>query len=112
MRGASTLGPKTDAGGPKNVGIIERRADGRPRYAGPLNALTNELDKLGYRSFRLRWTLTVTEPRLTNPNSAPVSAIGPRGRSRRGALNIIVKHARERLGGLRKGDHIIMDERV
>jgi hypothetical protein len=75
--------------------VIERRTDGRPRQAEPLDAFADELDKLGYRSFRLWWTQTVAELRQSNSSTAPVSASVLAAALVDGALTFIVKHARK-----------------
>ena len=74
--------------------IIERRTDGRPKHAEPLDAFTDELDKLGYGPFRLWWKQTVAELRQTDPNLAPVSASVLAAALVEGALTFIVKHGR------------------
>lgn len=76
--------------------VIERRTDGRPKHAEPLDAFTDELDKLGYRPFRLWWMRTVAELRHTDPNSAPVSSSVLAAALVEGALTFIVNHARKR----------------
>ena len=53
--------------------IVERRSDGRPKHAEPLDAFADELDKLSYGSFRLWWRQAVAELRQADPNAAPVS---------------------------------------
>ncbi|QXX74349.1 hypothetical protein [Methylovirgula sp. HY1] len=76
--------------------IIGRRTDGRPAHAEPLDAFADELEKLGYRPFRLWWTRTIAELRLTDPNSAPVSASVLAAALVEGGLTFIVDHARKR----------------
>jgi hypothetical protein len=76
--------------------VVERRTDGRPKHAEPLDAFAEELDKLGYSRFRLWWTLTVAELQQINPNSAPVSASVLAAALVEGALTLIVSHARKR----------------
>jgi hypothetical protein len=78
--------------------VIERRTDGRPKHVEPLDAFAEELDKLGYKPFRLWWTQTVAELRHTNPIAAPVSASVLAAALVEGALTFVVKHARQ--GGL------------
>ena len=84
--------------------VIGRRTDGRPIHAEPLDAFADELDKLGYRQFRLWWTQTVAELRHTNPNSAPLSASVLAAALVEGALTFMVKHARE-LGHFQSKDY-------
>jgi hypothetical protein len=76
--------------------VIERRTDGRPKYAEPLDAFADEFDKLGYGKFRLWWTQTVAELRQTNPNAAPVSASVLAAALVEGSLTFVVKHARQK----------------
>ena len=75
--------------------IIERRTDGRPQHIEPLDAFADELDKLGYHPFRLWWKQTVSEMRLTDPSSAPVSTSVLAAALVEGALTFIVNHARK-----------------
>jgi hypothetical protein len=74
--------------------VIARRADGRPRHAEPLDAFADELERLGYGPFRLWWTQTVSELKLSNPSSTPVAAAVLAAALVEGALTFIVKHAR------------------
>jgi hypothetical protein len=74
--------------------IIGRRADGRPRYAEPLDAFADELEKLGYREFRMWWIQTVSELKLCSPSSTPVAVAVLAAALVEGALTFIVKHAR------------------
>jgi hypothetical protein len=76
--------------------VIERRNDGRPKHAEPLEEFADEIDKLGYRPFRVWWMRTVAELRHTNTSSAPVSASVLAAALVEDALTFIVKHARER----------------
>jgi len=75
--------------------VIERRADGRPKHAEPLDAFADAMDRLGYGPFRLWWTQIVTELRHSNPQSAPVSVLVLAAALVEGALTFVVKHARE-----------------
>jgi hypothetical protein len=75
--------------------VVERPGDGRPPRAEPLDAFADELDKLGYRQFRLWWTQTVAELRVTDPSAGPVSASVLAAALVEGALTFIVKHARK-----------------
>ncbi len=76
--------------------VIDRRTDGRPMHAEPLDAFADELDKLGYGNFRLWWVQAVAELRQTNPNSAPVSASVLAAALVEGSLTFVVKHARKK----------------
>ncbi len=75
--------------------VIERRIDGRPKHAEPLDAFADELDKLGYRPFRLWWMQMVAEMRHTDPNSAPISASVLAAALVEGALTFTVNYARK-----------------
>lgn len=75
--------------------VIARRSDGRPARAEPLDAFAEQLEVLGYRPFRLWWTQTVSELRLLDPSSAPVSASVLAAALVEGALTFIVAHARK-----------------
>ncbi len=76
--------------------VIERRTDGRPKYAEPLDAFADELDKLGYGAFRLWWKQTVAELRCGDVQSSPVSVSVLAAALVEGALTFVVKHARNR----------------
>jgi hypothetical protein len=76
--------------------VIGRRTDGRAVHAEPLDAFVVELDRLGYRPFRLWWMQTVSELRRTDSNSAPVSALVLAAALVEGGLTFIVNHARKR----------------
>jgi hypothetical protein len=85
--------------------VVDRRSDGRPKHAEPLDAFVEELDKLGYGKFRLWWNQTVAELRQTDPNSAPVSASVLAAALVEGSLTFVVKHARDKgLGVLQSKD--------
>jgi hypothetical protein len=74
--------------------VVARRADGRPKHAEPLDAFAEELEKLGYKPFRLWWAQIVAELRQTNPSSTPVAACVLAAALVEGALTFVVKHAR------------------
>jgi hypothetical protein len=74
--------------------IIARRADGRPRFAEPLDAFADELEKLNFGMFRLWWTQTVAELRRCEATSTPLSAAVLSAALVEGALTFVVKHAR------------------
>jgi hypothetical protein len=75
--------------------VIERRTDGRPKYTEPLDAFPEELDRLGYRPFRLWWKQTVGELRRADTESSPVSVTVLAAALVEGALTFVVRHARE-----------------
>jgi hypothetical protein len=74
--------------------IIERRSDGRPNYAEPLDAFADQLDSLNYGHFRLWWKQTVAELRQTDPNTAPTSSSVLAAALVEGVLTFVVNHAR------------------
>lgn len=74
--------------------VIARRTDNRPRFAEPLDAFADELDKLGYGKFRLWWTQTVAEMRCCEPASMSLSATVLAAALVEAALTFVVKHAR------------------
>jgi hypothetical protein len=74
--------------------VIARRADGRPQHAEPLDAFADELERLGYRPFRLWWMQSVSELKLSSPSSTPVAVTVLAAALVEGALTFIVKHAR------------------
>jgi hypothetical protein len=85
--------------------IIGRQTDGRPKYVESLDAFAEELDKLGYGSFRLWWTQTVAELRHGDVHSSPVSVSVLAAALVEGALTFVVKHARKLgLGVFRSSD--------
>jgi hypothetical protein len=73
---------------------MERRTDGRSKHAEPLDAFADELDKLGYRPFRLWWTQIVSELKASDTGSTPVANTVLAAALVEGALTFIVKHAR------------------
>jgi hypothetical protein len=75
--------------------IIERRSDGRPSHAEPLDAFVEALDKLGYGPFRLWWQRIVAELRQADTKSVSVSVSVLAGALVEGALTFVVAHARE-----------------
>jgi len=74
--------------------VIARRDDGRLQHAEPLDAFAEELERLGYRQFRMWWMQTVSELRQSNPSSTPVAVAVLAAALVEGALTFIVKHAR------------------
>ena len=74
--------------------VSARRSDGRPRYPEPLDAFAEELERLGYRQFRMWRMQTVSELRQSNPSSTPVAVALLAAALVEGALTFIVKHAR------------------
>lgn len=76
--------------------VIARRGDGRHLHPEPLDAFAEELDRLGYRPFRMWWMQTVSELRQSNPSSTPVAVALLAAALVEGALTFIVKHARTR----------------
>ncbi len=75
--------------------VIERRTDGRPRLAEPLDEFSQALEKLGHGHFRLWWKQTVAELRTTEPMRAPVTVAVLSAALIEGALTFVVKHARQ-----------------
>ena len=74
--------------------IVERRFDGRPKSAEPLDAFAESLDNLGYGNFRLWWTQMVAELRQASTQTSPVAATVLSAALVEGALTFVVKHAR------------------
>jgi hypothetical protein len=74
--------------------VVERRTDGRPKHAEPLDAFPEALDRLGYGNFRLWWTQTVAELRAANYTTAPVSSLVLSAALVEGSLTFVVAHAR------------------
>ena len=85
--------PSRERADPIVKDVIERRTDGRPKHAEPLDAFADELEKLGYGRFRLWWKHPVAELRHTDPNGTPVSASVLAAALVAGALTFIVAHA-------------------
>src|SRR5208282_3699473 len=79
--------------------VIARRDDGRLQHAEPLDAFAEELERLGYRQFRMWWMQTVSELRQSNPSSTPVAVAVLAAALVEGALTFIVKHASAASGG-------------
>lgn len=75
--------------------VIQRRTDGRPKHAEPLDAFAEALDALGYGAFRLWWSQTVAELRHVDPGSEPTSACVLAAALVEGSLTFIVSHARK-----------------
>ena len=74
--------------------IIERRTDGRPRHADPLDDFAEKLDGLGYRHFRLWWTQMVSQMRQTDPEATPVARLVLAASLVEGCLTFVVRHGR------------------
>jgi hypothetical protein len=85
--------------------IIERRSDGRPPHAEPLDAFAEQLDKLNYGAFTLWWKQMVIELRRGDTNTSPVAVCVLSAALVEGALTFVVQHARSRnLGVFRSRD--------
>jgi hypothetical protein len=104
FRGTSLRKPNRGRAYPLVKDVIERRSDGRPSQIEPLDAFAEELDKLGYASFRLWWKQTVTEMRLADPSASPVSISVLAAALIEGALTFIVSHARK-FGAFQSSDY-------
>jgi hypothetical protein len=74
--------------------IVERRSDGRPPVAEPLDAFAHALTKLGYGGFRTWWVQIVGELRRAEPAQSSVSISVLSASLIEGALAFVVKHAR------------------
>lgn len=85
--------------------IISRRADGRPKHSEPFDAFAEQMDRLGYKVFRLWWSQTVAELRRSDAQTASVSICVLAAALVEGALTFVVKHARSlQLGPFRSSD--------
>jgi hypothetical protein len=84
--------------------VIERRTDGRHANIEPLDAFANELEKLGYRPFRLWWTGMASEMKGAEANRASISKCVLAAALVEGALTFIVRHARK-TGHFRSADY-------
>jgi hypothetical protein len=81
--------------------VVERRTDGRPKHAEPLDEFPEALDRLGYGKFRLWWVQTVAELRLSNSPTSPVSSLVTGGGTRRGCADFCrSSRAKKELGCL------------
>lgn len=74
--------------------VIARRADERASSVEPLNAFADELERLGYGSFRLWWNQIVSEYNQAARQTAPVTVTVLAAALVEGALTFVVKHAR------------------
>jgi hypothetical protein len=74
--------------------IIETRTDGRPLAAEPLDAFSDQLERLGYAPFRLWWKQTLGELRRQDSTLSPVSTCVLSAALVEGALTFVVKHGR------------------
>jgi hypothetical protein len=84
--------------------IIERRSDGRPAHAEPLDAFAEQLGALNYGAFALWWKQLVNEHR-SDANTSPVSVCVLSAALVEGALTFVVQHARNlNLGVFRSRD--------
>jgi hypothetical protein len=81
--------------------VIERRSDGRPVAAEPLDAFVGELEALGHGRFRTWWLQQVAELRRQDPVQNPTAAIILAASLAESALIFTVKQARA--AGLMKG---------
>ena len=74
--------------------VIDRRTDGRPTHAEPLDAFGAQLQSLGYGKFRLWWTQTTAELNQTSAQSSPISETVLSAAIVEAVLTFVVKHAR------------------
>ncbi|MEF9441833.1 MULTISPECIES: hypothetical protein [unclassified Burkholderia] len=74
--------------------VIDRRTDGRPKAAEPLEVFAMELGMLGYAAFRLWWTQMVAEFRQASTQNSSLAATVLSAALVEGALTFVVKHAR------------------
>lgn len=74
--------------------VVERRDDGRPAAAEPLDAFVEQLATLGFEPFQLWWRQTVAELRRLDPSINPVSVAVLSAALVEASLTFVVKHAR------------------
>jgi hypothetical protein len=74
--------------------IVERRTDGRPKHAEPLDAFVEALELLGYGMFRTWWVQAVAELRSSSAQASPLSTIVIAAALVEGVLTFSVRHAR------------------
>lgn len=74
--------------------VIERRTDGRPMHAEPLEAFAEALTSLGYGKFRVWWAQTVSELRRAEVHTCATTICVLSAALVEGALTFVVKHAR------------------
>ena len=74
--------------------VIDRRSDGRPQRAEPLDEFLEAMETLGYGRFRLWWSQVATELQHSNASSSPISVLVLSAALVEGALTFVVKHAR------------------
>ena len=90
--GAPRRNEKRERAFPLVNDIIQRRNDGRPRYAEPLDAFADKLDGLGYGHFKLWWRQMVSQLRQTDPETTPVAALVLAAALVEGCLTFVAKH--------------------
>ena len=73
--------------------VVERRSDGRPKHAEPLDAFADALAGLKYGKFRTWWVQIVGELRRADASQAPVSVAVLSASLVEGALTFVVRHA-------------------
>jgi hypothetical protein len=76
--------------------VIARRADGRPRNAEPFDAFAEQLEALGYRTFRGWWSQIVAELKRGDVGASPVSVLVMAAAIVEGALTFAAKHSRDK----------------
>ena len=73
--------------------VVERRSDGRPQHAEPLDAFAEALERLGYGVFRTWWLQIVGELRRGGMTQSPVSVTVLSASLVEGVLTFVVRHA-------------------
>ena len=76
--------------------VVVRRADGRPRNAEPFGAFAEQLEVLGYRTFRGWWSQIVAELECGDVSASPVSVLVTAAAIVEGALTFAAKHSRDK----------------
>lgn len=73
--------------------LIERRTDGRPSRANPLDAFADVLADLGYPGYVVWWRQTVREWKYLDPQAAPISRLVLSAALGEAALSFVARRA-------------------
>jgi hypothetical protein len=74
--------------------VIERRGDGRPKHAEPLDAFAELLGSISKAQYRLWWNNTCSELRRMDPTLAPTSTLVLAAALAEGALALVAGEIR------------------
>jgi hypothetical protein len=88
--------PKREQAYPLVRDVVDRRSDGRPAHAEPLDAFGEALTHLDYGQFRLWWKQSLVELDRSDAASFPTSICVLAAALVEGALTFVVRHAQSK----------------